>query len=75
MTFAFGSVPHNVYFDAAAGAPPNVPGNNANTSVSVTFNTAGTYVYHCHIHPSMTGTIIVAATQANAGSSGGGSGY
>ncbi|MEO7043310.1 MAG: plastocyanin/azurin family copper-binding protein [Gemmatimonadaceae bacterium] len=76
VTFAFGSVPHNVYFDATAGAPANIPGNNANTSASVTFATAGTYVYHCHIHPSMTGTIVVAATmQANAGANTGGNGY
>lgn len=77
VTFAFGSVPHNVYFDATAGAPSDIPGNNANTTVSVTFNTPGTYVYHCHIHPSMTGTIVVAATmQANAAANtGGGYGY
>ncbi|MEO7083281.1 MAG: plastocyanin/azurin family copper-binding protein [Gemmatimonadaceae bacterium] len=68
VTFAFGSVPHNVYFDATTGAPQNIPGNNANTSASVTFNTPGTYVYHCHIHPGMTGTVIVGATmQTNSG--------
>jgi plastocyanin len=72
VTFAFGSVPHNVYFDATAGAPQNIPGNNANTSANVTFNTPGTYVYHCHIHPSMTGTIIVGATTT---ASPGGNGY
>jgi plastocyanin len=71
VTFAFGSVPHNVYFDSTAGAPQNIPGNNANTSASVTFNTTGTYVYHCHIHPSMTGTVIVGSTmQANPGGNG-----
>ncbi|RKX28293.1 MAG: hypothetical protein DRP46_08845 [Candidatus Zixiibacteriota bacterium] len=26
---------------------------------SVTFNTVGTYPYHCSIHPSMTGTVTV----------------
>lgn len=26
-----------------------------------TFNTAGTYTYHCAIHPSMKGTVIVSA--------------
>jgi plastocyanin len=32
-----------------------------NTSKSVTFDTAGTFAYHCRIHPSMTATISVAA--------------
>ncbi len=32
-----------------------------NTSKSVTFSTAGTFAYHCKIHPSMTGTIVVQA--------------
>ena len=58
-TFAFGSVGHNVYFDATVGAPANIPGVNANTSVMRTFPTAGTYVYTCHIHPGMTGRIVV----------------
>jgi plastocyanin len=29
------------------------------TSKSVTFNNAGTYKYHCSIHPYMTGSIVV----------------
>ncbi len=29
------------------------------SSYSFTFSTAGTYAYHCSIHPSMTGTITV----------------
>jgi plastocyanin len=28
-------------------------------SYSFTFNTAGTFAYHCSIHPSMTGMVIV----------------
>ncbi len=28
-------------------------------SASITFNTSGTFTYHCSVHPSMTGTIIV----------------
>jgi plastocyanin len=31
-------------------------------SKSVTFNSAGTFAYHCAIHPSMTGTVVVQAT-------------
>ena len=59
VTFDFGSVAHNVFFDAHSGAPPDISGNNANTSVGRTFNTAGSYSYTCHIHPSMHGTVIV----------------
>jgi plastocyanin len=61
ITFAFGTIAHNVYFDSIAGAPADIPGNNAGTSVSRTFETAGTYTYNCHIHPGMNGTIVVGA--------------
>jgi len=40
-----------------------------NTSKSVTFSTAGTFGYHCKIHPQMTATVVV---QAAAGGGGGG---
>ena len=59
VTFAFGSVAHNVFFDARAGAPSDIEGNNANLSVTRTFNTPGDYHYTCHIHPGMQGTVIV----------------
>jgi plastocyanin len=59
VTFTFGSVAHNVFFTAQAGAPGDIPGNNANASVSRAFATAGTYQYTCHIHPSMHGTVVV----------------
>lgn len=63
VTFAFGSVGHNVYFDNdPAGAPANITGSNASVSISRTFNTAGTYNYYCHIHPGMKGTVVVAAS-------------
>jgi plastocyanin len=59
VTFAFGSVGHNVFFDPATGAPADIPGVNANTSITRTFDTAGTFTYTCHIHPFMQGTVVV----------------
>jgi hypothetical protein len=32
---------------------------SAGASKSVTFDAAGTFAYHCTIHPSMTGTVVV----------------
>ena len=60
VTFAFGSLAHNVFFDNdPAGAPENIPDPSANKSVTRTFTTAGTYNYNCHIHPGMRGTVVV----------------
>jgi len=60
VTFDFGAVPHNVYFDAEVpGSPANVAGNNAGVKKPVTFNAIGTFVYNCHIHPGMQGTVVV----------------
>jgi len=65
VTFAFGSVAHNVFFDAKAGAPADIGGTNAGVSIERVFPTAGTYRYTCHIHPSMHGTIVVQAPVGN----------
>ena len=60
VTFAFGSVAHNVAFDNPnAATPTDIGGFNTNTSIQRTFSTAGTYNYHCTIHPFMTGSVVV----------------
>jgi hypothetical protein len=59
VSFAFGSLGHNVFFDAVAGAPADIAGTNANTTITRVFNTAGTFTYTCHIHPNMHGTVVV----------------
>ena len=59
VTFAFGSVAHNVFFNSQAGVPADIQGTNANVSIARTFTTAGTYSYTCHIHPSMQGMVVV----------------
>lgn len=62
VTIDFEAVPHNAYFDdQPTGAPANITGTNVNVSKTLTFNTVGTFVYNCHIHPGMRGTVIVVA--------------
>ena len=55
--YTFQGVQHNVIFDTA-GNPGDV-GNSTSTTVKRRFLTAGTFNYHCGIHPSMTGTVTV----------------
>lgn len=59
VTFAFQSIAHNAFFDPQTGAPANIDGSNANTSITRVFTTSGTYHYTCHIHPFMQGTVVV----------------
>ena len=65
VTFNFGSLAHNVFFDPTPGAPADIPGNNANVSFTRTFTTPGTFVFNCHIHPGMRGTVIVSSGTTN----------
>ncbi len=55
--------PHTVTFDAAGG-PADCPSASTGATCERTFPTPGTYSYHCAIHPSMTGTVVVQAPAA-----------
>ena len=51
-----GAVAHNATLDAGGCATPNVqPGSSDGLRITV----AGTYPFHCTIHPDMKGTITV----------------
>lgn len=52
-----GATIHTVTSDS--GNELSSPTLSSNQVYSHTFNAIGTYNYHCSIHPSMTGTIIV----------------
>jgi plastocyanin len=58
VTWTFGARPHNVIFNAVAGAPANVA-TTTNNSVSRQFPTAGSFPYVCNLHAGMTGTVTV----------------
>ena len=49
------STAHTVTFDNT----PDCSRVEAGQSTGATFNAAGTYAYHCTIHPSMKGTVVV----------------
>jgi plastocyanin len=57
VTFAFGDVAHTVTFDSGPIALANIPATMNADSVR-TFATAGTYTWHCSIHPYMHGTVV-----------------
>src|SRR6202011_2682140 len=53
---------HTSTSDTGAWNTGNIaPGS---TSSAVSFPTAGTFTYHCAIHPSMTGSVVVSAVAA-----------
>ena len=59
VTFAFrdGTTTHNV---TSKGSPRfKTIGNRSSGAPARTFSTAGTYRYHCTLHPGMTGRIVV----------------
>ena len=59
VTFAFGSVGHNVAIDSPyAAMPADTPGANVHVSVQRTFSSPGTYRYHCTIHQRMHGVVV-----------------
>ena len=55
------SVGHTVTADDASFDTGTIAGG---TKASLTFDTAGTFAYHCSIHSSMHGTVVVEAAAA-----------
>ena len=54
-----GAAPHTVSADSGAFDSSTIgPGG----AFSQTFDTAGTYGYHCNIHPNMRGMVVVSGT-------------
>ena len=57
VNWTFQSLAHNVTF-SSGGAPANIT-ESANTTVSRTFSTVGTFPYSCTLHSGMNGTVTV----------------
>lgn len=51
-----GAAPHTVTLDDGSCTTPNIA---AGASDGVSFSAAGSYPFHCAIHPQMKGTIVV----------------
>ena len=57
VTFTNGdSAPHTASLDDGTCTTPNIAGG---ASDGLTFSAAGTYPFHCNVHPNMKGTITV----------------
>ncbi|MFN2581913.1 MAG: plastocyanin/azurin family copper-binding protein [Candidatus Dormibacteria bacterium] len=54
-----GSVGHTITFDSGNASCLTDPSFNGGSTWDVKFSAAGTYAYHCTIHPQMTGTLTV----------------
>jgi plastocyanin len=62
-------VPHTATADDDSFDTGSISGGS---SASQTFDTAGSVPYHCEVHPTMTGTVVVEAAAGGGGGGGGG---
>lgn len=53
------SIEHTVTADVSSSDAPSSDQLGQGQSYSFTFNKAGTYAYHCSVHPDMTAKVIV----------------
>ena len=58
VNFSWGTLNHNVTFDAITGAPASIP-TGINVALARTFNTAGNFTYQCTVHAGMMGQVLV----------------
>jgi plastocyanin len=60
VDWTFQGVTHTVTWDSQpSGATVADIGNSHDTDVARNFTVAGTYQYHCSIHSTMTGVVVV----------------